>query len=107
VTRDPGHSGTGYDLCQAPGFVDYRRPVMAKKALAGSSLAAVKNWDTLTLQPEQVDQIAALIRTASRPLASQALAQRMGESVTIQPTAPTRGHEKVKRYDHRCNYQEG
>ena len=78
---------------------------MRTKATAAASMALHGNWDTLTLDHAHLDQIAAIIRLGSRPLDPGTIARILADSLLNQAMP---GHSaRVKKYDHRCNYEEG
>jgi hypothetical protein len=80
---------------------------MARKATAGVSLVPGKDWNSLILDEGHLSQIAGFVRSAERPLSTQALAQALAEQLVAETVAASDASVSVKRYDHRCDYQEG
>ncbi|HET6385350.1 MAG TPA: winged helix-turn-helix domain-containing protein [Armatimonadota bacterium] len=85
---------------------------MRKKATIGSNLASSKKWDSATLDAGQIDRLVESIRAAGHSMDSQALAQALDESLdneapTGRPASSSNSASRVKKYDHRCDYQEG
>jgi hypothetical protein len=85
---------------------------MVTKATVGSSLASVKHWDTLTLNGEQLDRIADSFRSIGHAIDTQTFALVVAEEIAAQRLADEAASgslttNRVKRYDHRCDYQQG
>lgn len=80
---------------------------MSKKAAVGSSLAGTRNWDMLTLEDKHLDRIVEALKAAGHSLTAQSLAQTLSEMLTGEISTPAPVEARVKKYDHRCNYEEG
>lgn len=80
---------------------------MAVKAIVSSSLASSKDRPTLALEAEHLHQIADVIAAAGRAVDTQKLVKTLVESLETVASSPEPVTERVKRYDHRCNYEEG
>lgn len=80
---------------------------MGGKAKSSSSLAGTVDWDTVSLEGEHLDRLGQLLKDEGQPQDALVLAQKLLESHVQAAAAPSASPVRVKKYDHRCNYEEG
>ncbi len=80
---------------------------MAARAMVSSSLASSKARTILAIEGEHLDKVAEIIGSAGHAVDTQKLIQTLMQGLEAATPGPEPLTERVKRYDHRCNYEEG